>query len=46
MASIKVGDEVPAGTFVHVPYTPELADGSACGIRTSISPDRPYSIAA
>ncbi|KAF8307173.1 Redoxin [Clavulina sp. PMI_390] len=31
MASIKVGDTLPEGTFMYVPYTPELADGSACG---------------
>lgn len=36
-ASIKVGDEVPQGTFVHVPYTPELDEHSACGIRASAS---------
>ena len=34
MASIKVGDEIPAGVFVHVPFTPELEEHSACGIRT------------
>ena len=33
MATIKVGDTVPAGNFVTVHYTPELADGSACGVR-------------
>ncbi|CDO68973.1 hypothetical protein BN946_scf184777.g3 [Trametes cinnabarina] len=37
--TIKVGDEVPQGTFVHVPYTPELADASACGIPTKLSTD-------
>ena len=33
MATIKVGDTVPAGKFATVYYTPELADGSACGVR-------------
>ncbi|KAI0354080.1 Redoxin [Trametes cingulata] len=37
--SIKVGDEVPQGTFVYVPFTPELEDSSACGIPTKISTD-------
>ena len=30
---IKVGDTVPAGKFATAYYTPELADGSACGVR-------------
>lgn len=34
MASVKVGDEIPSGVFVHVPFTPELEEHSACGIRT------------
>ncbi|KAI0764746.1 Redoxin [Fomes fomentarius] len=38
-ASIKVGDEVPQGTFVYVPYTPELDEHSACGIPTKLSTD-------
>ncbi|KAJ2974777.1 hypothetical protein NUW54_g11843 [Trametes sanguinea] len=38
-ASVKVGDEVPQGTFVHVPFTPELADASACGIPSKLSTD-------
>lgn len=35
MVNIKVGDTVPRGNFATVPYTPELEDGLACGIRTS-----------
>lgn len=26
MASIKVGDTIPSGTFGYIPYTPELED--------------------
>ncbi|KAI0666452.1 Redoxin [Trametes maxima] len=37
--TIKEGDEVPQGTFVYVPFTPELADHSACGIPTKVSTD-------
>ncbi|KAI0777426.1 Redoxin [Trametes elegans] len=37
--TIKTGDEIPQGTFVHVPYTPELADAAACGIPTKLSTD-------
>ncbi|KAF5353858.1 hypothetical protein D9756_006988 [Leucocoprinus leucothites] len=29
--SVKVGDTIPKGILKHVPYTPELADSSACG---------------
>ncbi|KAF9531484.1 1-Cys peroxiredoxin isozyme [Crepidotus variabilis] len=32
MASLKVGDTVPEGTFKYVPYTPELENGLACGV--------------
>ncbi|TFK83424.1 Redoxin [Polyporus arcularius HHB13444] len=37
--TVNVGDAVPQGTFVHVPYTPELEQHSACGIPTKISTD-------
>jgi len=37
MASIKVGDKIPEGTFKYVPYSPELEDGLACGIPTTLS---------
>ena len=33
MVNVKVGDTVPTGKFATVHYTPELADGSACGVR-------------
>ena len=41
MASIKVGDTIPSGTFTYIAYTPELEDHSACGIRKPLprSPD-------
>ncbi|KAM5543891.1 hypothetical protein V8D89_002508 [Ganoderma adspersum] len=39
MASVKVGDEIPSGVFVHVPFTPELEEHSACGIPTKLSTD-------
>ncbi|KAF8804908.1 1-Cys peroxiredoxin isozyme [Phlegmacium glaucopus] len=35
--TIKVGDTIPEGTFKHVPYTDELAHGSACGIPVILS---------
>lgn len=35
--TIGVGDIIPEGTFKHVPYTPALADGSACGIPVTLS---------
>ena len=31
---VQVGDTIPQGTFTYIPYTPELEDHSACGIRT------------
>lgn len=31
---IQVGDAIPQGTFTYIPYSPELEDHSACGIRT------------
>ena len=31
---IKVGDTIPQGTFTYIPWSPELEDHSACGIRT------------
>ncbi|PPR00675.1 hypothetical protein CVT24_000963 [Panaeolus cyanescens] len=37
MATIKVGDKIPEGTFKYVPYTPELESGLACGVPTSLS---------
>ncbi|KXN91586.1 Putative peroxiredoxin [Leucoagaricus sp. SymC.cos] len=30
--SVNVGDTIPDGTLKYVPYSPELADHSACGI--------------
>lgn len=36
--SVNVGHEVPQGTFVYVPFTPELEEHSACGIRTCTRP--------
>ncbi|KAH9855473.1 Redoxin [Lenzites betulinus] len=39
MVSIKVGDEIPLGKFIYVPYTPELADSSACGLPAKVSTD-------
>ncbi|KAE9401374.1 1-Cys peroxiredoxin isozyme [Gymnopus androsaceus JB14] len=30
--TIKVGDTVPEGTFMHVPYSPELNSHAACGV--------------
>lgn len=30
---IKVGDTIPQGTFTYIPWSPELEDHSACGIR-------------
>ncbi len=33
MVNIKVGDTVPQGKFATVPYSPELEDGLACGVR-------------
>lgn len=36
MAELKVGDNIPDGvTFTYVPYSPEHADITACGIATS-----------
>ncbi|KAF9002525.1 Redoxin [Cyathus striatus] len=37
MATIKVGDTIPEGTFKYVAYTPELDDNLACGIPTALS---------
>ncbi len=31
---IKVGDTIPQGTFTYIPWSAELEDHSACGIRT------------
>lgn len=39
MATIKVGDKIPSGTFKYVPYTPELDDALACGVPTTLSTD-------
>jgi len=35
--TIKEGETIPEGTFKHVPYSPELEDGSACGIPVGLS---------
>ncbi|KJA22584.1 hypothetical protein HYPSUDRAFT_67045 [Hypholoma sublateritium FD-334 SS-4] len=35
--SLSVGDTIPEGTFKYVPYTPELEDGLACGVPTTLS---------
>lgn len=37
MANIKVGDKIPEATFKYVPYTPELDNGLACGVPTTLS---------
>ncbi|KDR79315.1 hypothetical protein GALMADRAFT_243269 [Galerina marginata CBS 339.88] len=37
MASLKVGDKISEGTFKYVPYTPELDNGLACGVPTTLS---------
>lgn len=34
--AISKGDQIPNTTFVYVPFTPELADGAACGAPTKI----------
>ncbi|KAI0746300.1 Redoxin [Daedaleopsis nitida] len=39
MAKVNVGDTVPQGTFVHVPFTPELEEHSACGMPLKLSTD-------
>ncbi|TFK47285.1 Redoxin [Heliocybe sulcata] len=39
MATVKVGDTIPKGTFSYVAYTPELEDGLACGVPTTLSTD-------
>lgn len=33
MATIKVGDVIPEGTFSHIPHAPELESLAACGVR-------------
>jgi len=35
--TIKVGDKIPEGTFKYIPYNPDLADASACGIPVTLS---------
>jgi len=39
MASVKVGDTVPEGTFNYIPWTPELESEAACGVPNKISTD-------
>ncbi|KAI0339233.1 Redoxin [Trametopsis cervina] len=39
MPSVSVGDVVPTGKFVTVPFTPELEDHSACGIPSKLTTD-------
>ncbi|EMD32375.1 peroxiredoxin PRX5 [Gelatoporia subvermispora B] len=39
MATIKVGDAAPQGTFNYVPYSPELESGAACGIPVKLNID-------
>jgi len=39
MASIKVGDIIPSGSFNYIPYTPELENGLACGVPVQLSTD-------
>ncbi|EST05234.1 Redoxin [Kalmanozyma brasiliensis GHG001] len=34
--TISKGDQIPNSTFMYVPYTPELADGAACGAPTKV----------
>ncbi|PWY99480.1 Redoxin-domain-containing protein [Testicularia cyperi] len=34
--AINKGDEIPNSTFMYVPYTPELDDGTACGVPTKV----------
>ena len=33
---VKVGDTIPQGTFTYVPWTPELENHAACGLRTCL----------
>ena len=33
MATIKVGDTIPQGTFTYIPWSVELESNAACGIR-------------
>jgi len=30
---IAVGDTIPEGTFTYIPYTSDLDDATACGVR-------------
>ncbi|EJF61597.1 Redoxin [Dichomitus squalens] len=39
MATIKVGDTIPQGTFTYIPWSPELEDHSACGVPVKLSTD-------
>lgn len=34
--AISKGDKIPNSTFMYVPYTPELDDGTACGAPTKV----------
>ncbi|KAF8962095.1 thioredoxin-dependent peroxidase [Flammula alnicola] len=35
--TLTVGETIPEGTFKYVPFTPELEDGLACGVPTTLS---------
>jgi len=35
--TINVGETIPEGTFKYTPYSPDLADHSACGIPVTLS---------
>ncbi|GLB40870.1 putative redoxin [Lyophyllum shimeji] len=39
MASIKVGETLPQGTFTYIPYTPELENNLVCGVPSKLSTD-------
>lgn len=34
--AISKGEQIPNTTFMYVPWAPELADGTACGVPTKI----------
>ncbi|KAK7036636.1 peroxiredoxin type-2 [Paramarasmius palmivorus] len=36
MANIKIGDTIPEGTFMHVPWTPDLESKLACGVPSKL----------
>jgi len=37
MATVKVGDTIPEGTFTYVPYSPETDSVTACGVPVKLS---------